>query len=408
VTGPASVNGISVLSVNLKTFWRGAWLAELVVDPDLVAQAPSSGRVTITIGAPTPVATLSGTIDPRYSGSFGSTVRLTVVGGAGAWDQIVPAQHYHNDGGVTSTQVYQGTAAAIGEVVKDLAPAFLGTDFVRSVGPASRVLWDIDWWVDALGVTNIGPRPPAAPDASLELMTWEPLEQRAEVRCDVLVVPGTILTDSRIGASSVTVRDVEQVFDADGARATLWCAAQPVSRFAEALKSAVREFGETDYLKAYRYRIVLEGEDGRLQLQAVRPKDDGFPPALLPLVVWPGMAGDSAEHQPASEVLVSFIAGDRTQPVVRGFSPQSMPVKRTVDASGEVDIGPSAELVALAGGTTALVLEPWATGLIEALGTMASALASAATVANVAAAGSALGSALSSLPAAAAEKVVGQ
>jgi hypothetical protein len=57
-------------------------------------------------------------------------------------------------------------------------------------------------------------------------------------------------------------------------------------------------------------------------------------PDLLPLSVWPGIAGAHAELAPGAEVLVGFIEGDRTQPVVLAFAgregPGFVPVRLTL------------------------------------------------------------------------------
>lgn len=376
MTSSATINGIAVVSVKRMARWRGAWVAEVDVDPDAVALAPTSGPVVLSIGLPPrPVTTLKGTIDPRYSGAFGGVVRLLVVGGGGGWDKPVPAQDYNNDGGIVSTQIYAGAGALVGEVVNTIVPAFLGTRFTRSDGPASRVLDDVDWWVDELGVTQVGPRPPAIADATLELLSWDPIEQRGEIACDALVLPGTVLTDPRIGTTPVTVRDVDQTFGPSGARATVWCATAPTSRLLDTLKSIIREFAETTFLKSYVYRVVLQDDDGRLQLQVV-DSTSGVPVAMLPVTVWSGMAGDSAKVAGGTEVLVEFTAGDKTQATVRAFD-DTLPLERTVDATALVHLGPSAAKVALAGGIIPVALATPLVAFLTALQTWSAAVASA-------------------------------
>ena len=299
---------------------------------------------------------------------------VRVVGGAGGWDRSVPPLHYHVDNGVSSTSVYTGAAALVGETIVESAPSSLGTDFMRSAGPASQVFGDLDWYVDFGGLTQVGSRPAAVADASLTLISWDPVQQRAELVCDSFVLPGTVLSDSRLNGATPTIRDVEQTWDASGSRVVAWCASNPVGRLLSALTNAVRVLGRTASLKVYQYRIVLEGSDGRLNLQAVNPS--AGMPDTLPLSVWPGMQGDSAELQVGKLVLVHFYegpAGSPPQPVVVGFDPSGLPVKRIVDASGAVAIGPSAGLVSLAAGTSPLAIGEALAAVIAALGALGTA-----------------------------------
>lgn len=401
----AALNGMRAVSVRLLTPWRGVWTADVILDTTEVDL--TNGPATLVIGAlPGPIATLQGTIDPRFTGVFVERPSVRVVGGAGGWDNTVTAQHFHADGGVVSTQVYQATAGQVGETVVDPLPQSLGFDFVRSAGPASRVFADVDWWVDALGVTHVGSRPAPPADPTLTVLSWDPAAQRAELTADSIIQPGAVLSDPRIGPNPVTVRDVEQTFDGSGTRATAWCSAMPVSRFMAALGTAVRELAGIAYLKLYRYRVVLEGGDGRLQLQAVQPTK-GLPDTL-PLRVWTGMSGITSQLKLSSEVLVEFVSGDPAQPIVRGFSTEAMPVSTTIDATSSVLIGPSAGIVALAGGAGPLVLDGPYTGLLSALATLANALA-AMTVAPLTPIGTAGGifkTALQALPSAATTKVL--
>lgn len=357
----ATLNGLRATRVRLLIPWRGAWVADVELDPDSVSQAPTGGPATLVVGG----ATLTGTVDPRGTGSFVAGAAARVVAGAGGWDEPVTASHFHADNGVRSTNVYAATASLVSETVNDLAPATLGIDFVRSAGPASRVLDAVDWWVDLTGVTQVGARPTPTADPSLQIIAWDALEQRAELQCEALVLPGTVLSDPRFNGVTPTVRDVEQSFDGHAFRATAWCSSAPVSRLASALRRAVREMGGRTYLTVYEYRIVQQNSDGRLQLQAVHPTD-GLPDTL-PVSIWTGTQGVSASVLPGAQVLVEFVAGDPTRPVARGFALGATPVSLTLDATTAVHVGPDAASVDVAGGASALVPAPWAAALAQAL-----------------------------------------
>lgn len=326
----ALVNASRAVSVRIVTQWRGVWFADVDLDPD-DAKNPPSGRVSLAIGA----ARLTGSVDPRGSGRFLNSVRLRIVGGGGGWDKPVTPQHFHNDAGVKSTQVYSATAGQVGETVNDLTPVADGVDFVRSAEAASLVTADVDWYVDLDGVTQIGPWPPASPDKTLEILGFDPNTQRLDVSTDAIVLPGTTFTDARFDGT-LTARDVEQVFDSNGSRASIWCGEAAASRLTGALESMVVHFSGRTYLRTYPYRYISDAGGGRLNLQAV-DKSVGLPD-VLPVTVWPGMAGLSATLTPSQTVRVAFLEGDPRQPIVVGFD-ANLPSVVTIDATDTVNLG---------------------------------------------------------------------
>jgi hypothetical protein len=361
-----------LLSAHLYHFAQGAWIADLEIDPASIASSGlPSGRVTATVGG----VPLSGTIDARNSGTWGPTGKVRVVAGGNGWDQVVPRQDFHNDATITSTQIYQSTAAVIGETVNDLTPAVLGIDFVRSgspgAGPASRVFRDLPWWVSVTGVTNIGPRPSSTPDASLVIQSWDPIEQKITFSCDTLLYPATALSDSRFGSSSPTVYDVEQVFDSQGSTGWAWSTSAPCSQLVADLKSACLEWTRAAQLRTYRYRLI-QYQGARAALQAVNPI--AGMPDLIPLAQWSGLPGSTITMAPSQEVLVAFENADPTLPRIVSYNGQGTPIAMVLDAQTSFAVGPSAAAVAIAGGANALVPAPWASALITALTTFASGL----------------------------------
>ncbi len=343
----ATVNGVRAVRVRLVTTWRGAWFADIDLDPEsapVTAADVPSGSVTIVLTPPgLAQITLVGTVDPDAVGRFVSSVPLRVLAGAGGWAKSVPEQQFHSDGGVSSVTVEQSTANAVGETVNDPSPVALGIDWVRLAGPARRVFGERDWYVDGAGVTQVGARPPATPDASIELLSWEPLHQHGMLSGDALVLPGTVLTDPRFDGP-ITVRDVVQTFDASGTRAEIWCGQSTTSKLEATLRNIVNELGGLATLKTYLYRIVSQNGDGRLVLQPVVNPDGSASdaPPLNPVSVWPGMSGLSALYKTSSQVIVGLVGGDPAFPVVVSFQPGVLPTEATLDASGVVHVGPSA------------------------------------------------------------------
>ena len=85
----------------------------------------------------------------------------------------------------------------------------------------------------------------------------------------------------------------------------------------QALASAVARLTDQRLHGVYRYRVLRLSVD-RVELQAVR-KGAGLPD-LLPVSMWPGVAGAHATLALGAEVLVQFVEGDRTMPIVTGFA----------------------------------------------------------------------------------------
>jgi len=126
-----------------------------------------------------------------------------------------------------------------------------------------------------------------------------------------------------------------------------------LGRLLGAIQAMAREaFPRADFAFPYRYRVVEMSAD-RVQLQAVR-RLAGLPD-LLPGTMFPGVSGAWAALKPGSLVLVSFIEGDPSQPIVTHYAtkddPGWRPVRLELDAEDEVQIGEEADLVTLGAGS---------------------------------------------------------
>src|SRR5579864_3731902 len=109
MSAPPTLNGFRAISVRLLIPYRGVWIADVELDLDIVATAPTSGPAVLIVGG----TTLKGTIDPRGSSTFVGKASARVVGGGNGWETVLPPQHFHIPAGVTSTAVYSATAAAV-------------------------------------------------------------------------------------------------------------------------------------------------------------------------------------------------------------------------------------------------------------------------------------------------------
>ena len=364
-----TLNGLTVLNAKLYTMWRGAWVAELQIDPTL--PAPSGGKGILQIGT----ATLNGTIDPKGSGTFLTTIAVRLVGGGGGWDTVVPKQDFYSPSGVSSAQVFPATGALVGEVVTVQLPQILGTKhYERSTGPASRIFAGLDWWVGFDGVTVVGTRLPAIQDPTLVIVDFDPLEQKVVFNCANPLLPGTVLIDPRFNGAAPIVRDVEQTLDKNGAHGFAWCSPTGASRLSSALQNFVLETVGRQFLRAYRYRFVIP-QGGDLALQAVNPM--AGVPDLVPVTAWSGLAGCFNKLAPAQEVFVAwdFTTPGGPQPIVVGYSLQGLPQATTIDASLNVHIGPTCPSVDLGGGLIPIALATPLTTFLGALKTWSVAVA---------------------------------
>lgn len=336
-----AVNQTNAMSVRIINPAVGPWI--VLADLDLKSSSPlPKGPAIVKIAK----ETLRGTVDETGTGRFGEKARVRIVAGADGWSKDAPRQDFINDAGVKSNVVITATAGSVGESAVDEAPVDLGTNhYVRTEARASRVLDGRIWYVDALGVTHIvKARTSRKPSKDVEILSYDPDQRIARLSADSIVWPGTILTDPRF--DETIIRDVEQTFDENGARVVAYCASTEGTRLVTALTTMVEEFGRLATLRVYQYRIVQQNVDGRLYLQAVR-KAAGVPD-LLPVTIFPGMAGDSADHTPGTLCLVTFLEGDYTRPIVFAFD-GSNPLTRSVFATVMVKLGgPGGQPVALA------------------------------------------------------------
>jgi hypothetical protein len=148
----ATFGGVYVVSGDLTIPTYGAWSASInfAADDDI----PANGNLVIGD------LVLRGHVY-RQSPFAGSRQAL-VVAGAGGWLRSVEARHYKLSSGVRKSLLLQDAAAEVGETVNVTSSEIVGNDYVRSKGPASRVLRELagaNWYIDTAGVTQLGAWP---------------------------------------------------------------------------------------------------------------------------------------------------------------------------------------------------------------------------------------------------------
>lgn len=366
-------NGLDVLGGTIRIPWTGVWTAELQVDGDL--PVPSGPVVVVSADAAT---TLVGVADPDLSGTFGQNKALRIIGGRGGWQKKVSAQHFHSPIGVPLALVVAATGAEVLEVATVLEPAFFEADYVRAEGPASQVLEGRSWWVGLDGLTTVGPRIPKPQSLDVEVLDYDPGTGVATATSDGIIEPGTLLVDDRFGAK--LVREVE-VEIGKTLRSTLVLVDDPTTdprplRIVDELAHLARAAVRPEWMRLYEYRVIFQADSESAELQSV----DGTAPVpdLLPCPVWLGTAGAKTKMQPGSRVLVAFISGDPSKPVVVSFQPPGdgvgwMPLELELDAATSITIGTLAPAISIGGpAALPLVLAPGLQAAFTAASTTAS------------------------------------
>ena len=336
-------------SVRVHVPQYGPWYAEVV----MLGAPALSGQVTLSIGT----LDLVGTVDPLSSGTRGEQAFARIVAGAGAWGTQLPAKAYHNDAQVKAKLVAEDAARECGETLETITDQTrVGVHYVRRTGPASRALEGVfgaAWHVGYDGVTRIGERESQTPaDDIYTVVDVQPADRVVTLAMDDVasVVVGSVLTQGL--DESMTVRELEIRIDADEAIVVAWCGgtASSAERIADSLRIIQRREQAKVIHGLWRYRVSQMDGD-RVKLQAIS-RAAGLPD-VLPVDMYPGMAGLHAALTNGAEVLVQFIEGSPTMPVITHFvgkgGPGHEPSTITIDATSQIKMGAGAsEFVALA------------------------------------------------------------
>lgn len=376
-----TLNGFVVRSCWLMQPTTGVWTAEIEAECDIIPSVPIGPAVLFVEATP-----LRCWVVETFSGLWVDRLRVRVIGGiSGGWLRDVLPLHFHNDVGVLSSAVVAATGSEIGEAISDPLPVRYGVDYVRAGGPAARVFGDRPWHVDPIsGVTTVGARIPALVDwLTFDLLDWDPVTRCATFAGDGVLSPGSLIADPRLGASVWKLGDVCQSWGEGPARSQSWLvpvASETPGGMSLLFRRLIRENVGVLFLQSYRYRVVLQGVDGRLVLQ---PVDLAGPmPPTLPVSIWYGIPGFAAKLLPGVIVELHFQGGNPALPVVSGFDGSGLPLdvsltatKIAVGSGGCVSASIEALRVSL-GDAMALkpiVLAPelitWAAAVVEVLKT---------------------------------------
>lgn len=302
-----------IQSLELTVGRIGPWSALI----ECVGEAQASGRELAVIKHGD--TTLTGTV--ITAGSHAGHSRLRVVAGAAAWGSIAPTAAYHSDGGLRASLLFTDLCRAIGEKPGTFTPAAdrLGADFARPAIKASAVLESIigatDWWVARDGLTYVGQRGVAS-QVIAQTLAYDPAASSVTLALDELdsLAVGASVSDGL--SSPLTIQHYTVTIDQHGIRAV--CGAR------EDIPSMLRSLIQREIARAVpaiqRYRVVQQHSDGRVDLQA-ESRSSGYPD-LTSVEQW-SAGGVYAALPRGSDVLVAWVGGDRSRPIVISHASRS-------------------------------------------------------------------------------------
>lgn len=333
----ATLNGATATFVRVTIPAVGVWHAEVETD---APTTPLTGSVTLVVDG----VTFRGTV--LSSGSSQTRHRYRIAAGAAGWARELPGKAYVNDLGVKLANVLGDAARSVGETLGTVSGT-CGPAYVRHAGPAAGVLHELApaaWYVDEAGVTQLGRRPRAAYTGTATRTATDLVRGRIELAPSGLagLLPGAVV-------DGVEAIDVEIVLDG-ALRATVHGrGVSPVESLRRIVETVTAGHA---YYAPWEYRVVRRVGD-RVDLQAVRVSS-GMPD-LRSVRVRPS-AGCRASLTLGSLVLVSFVNGDPSRPVVTsaeeadapGFVPAALYLQAGATGASPTEHATSAEALLLA------------------------------------------------------------
>lgn len=319
MTAAISIDGHGLTALRVIVSNNGPWVAEC----DLQENPTLGALVTIRAGGLTLVGTT------RHGGEYGLQRKVRVVAGAAGWSTEVPPKSYHNDAGVKAQLIAEDVARACGETLGTFIPGVerVGRDFTRAAGVAARTLEQAAggavWWVDYAGITHVGPRASGAAIASerCQTLAYDPRSRVATLAPDD---PADVSIGSTLAQlpDQGAIREFQLEITPERVRVTAWLSTgdNDSGKLASIVRGIVHRTTDLQLWGHYKYRVVRMLGDGRVDLQLVRAAP-GLPDVAT-VSQWPGIPGAAPQLTPSAEVLLAFIDGDPTQPIITHYSGQ--------------------------------------------------------------------------------------
>lgn len=333
-----SIGNRLVYRATLLIPWVGRWVLRA-----WFADAPPSGTVTVQWGN----TQLVGTVVSEKSGLVVGEGAVTIVGGIG-WHNEPPATWLVNNSAQTA-RVVQQLAQAIGETITaDLEALRPGrAAFARANQPASTTLEgllveDAIWWINLDGTARAAldrPSPVLSPDAVLHF--------DAEARTAILdidepanIVGATIAASGERVPVASRVYELEVTANEKGVHAVARLEkptrkAPYISALLEELTRNAEPFPHATFRGA-----TVQSQDAQRRVSLRLDERDKELADPLPVPVWPGIPGVSAEVFSGTRIMLAFDRANPAAPFAAFGSPYNdaghVPKKVYHDANEEL------------------------------------------------------------------------
>lgn len=218
----ATLNGLALTSATLTIPRTGAWL----FTGDTSEPVSLATGNTVELGIADDM-TLAGTV--TRATEFEGSTRFRVVGGRSGWTVTVQPRAYTSGAGLSFAQLAQDAARDAGETLASTVPAAsVGTKFARILGPASQVFALLapgqEWWVDDLGVTQVGARAAGVTTEAFQLIALDGAAGKMTIATDrpSAFRPGQQAPTANSG--TFTINSIVWHVTTDALRGDLWIA----------------------------------------------------------------------------------------------------------------------------------------------------------------------------------------
>lgn len=346
------VDGIRITSGSITIPRHGAWTADLV----LADESEHGAQSTLVAGD----LELRG-VAVRSRG-FAGDRRLRMVGGAGGWMKTLKPRAYHNAAGLRLSMLLGDAAIEVGETVSIANDVTVGEYFVREAAPAQRLLRQLaglGWWIDGAGVTQVRPRPTGPIKSEFTLINFDGATSKAIIATDALAnwMPGRSFSTSTL-PDAQTISMVRMKLAGDGKlRLEVLCGGDD-DREDHAFRQRVRaEFPQLTFLALQEYVVQKITPAAPLTpattIEASPVTNADILPGLVDVPLYPSILGEEVAPTVGSKVLVAFIGGDPTRPIVVFGDPKSQPtsarllggIQNAARVADKVSAGPFAGVI---------------------------------------------------------------
>lgn len=234
--------------------------------------------------------------------------QFEAVGGAGGWAKTLPREGYHNDAGVKTAIVVGDAARLAGETLSAAPGGLLPAHFARRAGAASGVLHALfpkAWYVNDAGQTVLATPTAFAYDVASSVVTPDSYADCVSIAADSLAKFAPGLT-----VGGLVYGDVEITVTSDKITAIAYAKTDStsiVSRIADAVLNRLK------YTGVFEYRVASVDSDYRCNVQPVLQSSSMPELARVP---FRGVSGVRFKPQPGASVLLTFVDGNPSRPVI--------------------------------------------------------------------------------------------